>query len=275
MPGLPEALAAIDQLEEAVTSSASQRERRALERKLERAMAKAWRAQAKAFLRELAKERGSYPVTEAAGRWGDWQNAFQRAVDKTLQLFTGPIDSATTTSLLRGAKRLIATVKGGIAFDLKNTRAQAYLKANPAAAKVAGINDTTREAIAGLVEKAVTNGTSYDDLAKQITQRFEDFSAPRPHEHARTRAQLVAIQEVGQAYVDGAKMAGQELADAGVDLEKHWSSVGDAKVDPDICAPNDAQGWIPFDEDFQSGHSAPLGHVGCRCDLMVRRARTK
>lgn len=271
--GLPEALAALDSLVEVVGVSRTQRERRALERKLEAAMAKAFRTQGRELLKQLRAKRASYPIKEAAGRWGEWQDAFNRAVDKTIAFFTGPIDSVTTTAVLRGAKAVIASVKGAIAFDLKNERAQAYLAANPAAEKVAGINETTRETIATLVDEAVANGTSYDDLAKQIINRFEEFAAPRPHEHARTRAQLVAIQEVGQAYVDGGKMAGQELVDRGVELEKHWSSIGDNRVDPDICAPNDAQDWIPFEDNFQSGHDAPLGHVGCRCDLMVRRAR--
>ena len=38
----------------------------------------------------------------------------------------------------------------------------------------------------------------------------------------------------------------------------------------DICSGNEHQGWIPFTQDFSSGHSAPLGHVNCRCVLRIR-----
>lgn len=231
-------------------------------------MAKAFRAQGKAFVRELGALRSAYPVQEAA-RWGDWVERFDRAAAKTLKLFTGPIDGATTTAILRGAKAVIADAGLAIAFDLRNPRAEAYLKVNPAAAKVAGINDTTREAMRTLIDRAVASGTSYTALAKQIAERFEEFAAGRPQEHIDSRAHLVAVTEVGEAYCEGNLMGAQELADAGLEMEKSWSTIGDARVS-DGCQENEAAGWIPVDDEFPSGHERPLRFPGCRCDLLTR-----
>ncbi|MCT4616881.1 MAG: phage head morphogenesis protein [Candidatus Gracilibacteria bacterium] len=35
----------------------------------------------------------------------------------------------------------------------------------------------------------------------------------------------------------------------------------------DICRHNASQGFIPFEDNFISGHNAPPGHYGCRCHL--------
>lgn len=231
-------------------------------------MAKAFRAQGKAFVRELGALRSAYPVQEAA-RWADWADKFDAAAAKTLKLFVGPIDGVTTTAILRGAAAVIADAGMAIAFDLKNTRAEAYLKANPAAAKVAGINDTTRETMRGLIDRAVASGTSYTALAKQITDRFEEFAVGRPQEHIDSRAHLVAVTEVGEAYCEGNLMGARELADAGLEMEKSWSTMGDARVSAG-CLANQEAGWIPVEDDFPSGHGRPLRFPGCRCDLLTR-----
>ena len=81
------------------------------------------------------------------------------------------------------------------------------------------------------------------------------------------------MTEIGDAYAEGNLIVAQELAAAGIEMEKAWSTVGDDKVS-ELCAGNEAQGWIPLEDAFQSGHQRPLGHPGCRCDLRTRREKT-
>ncbi|MEO8269846.1 MAG: hypothetical protein ABI557_09000, partial [Aureliella sp.] len=62
-----------------------------------------------------------------------------------------------------------------------------------------------------------------------------------------------------------------DLASAGLQMQKKWLTTNDSKVDQDICAANQAQGWIDVDEDFQSGDATAPGHILCRCTTLYRR----
>lgn len=48
---------------------------------------------------------------------------------------------------------------------------------------------------------------------------------------------------------------------------KTWITVGDERVDEDVCAANEAQGVIPIKDTFQSGHDVTPGHPNCRCTI--------
>ncbi len=267
-PDAGRVLRALDLLEAAVTRKAAARKRAAAERKLEAAMAKAFRAQGRAFVRELGAVRSSYPIAEAA-RWGDWVAKFEAAATKTLRFFTTPIDAATTTAILLGARVVLGSIRASIGFDLKNPRAVAWLRENPAAARVTMINETTRGYIQALVDRAVEDGASYNDLARRITDRFEQMAVGKPQDHIDSRAHLIAVTEVGEAYSAGNLMAGQTLEDAGIGMEKAWDTVGDGRVS-DGCAANAAAGWLPLADAFPSGHQRPLRFPGCRCDMLMR-----
>ena len=262
------ALAALDLLEAAVTRKAAARRRAAAERKLQAAMAKAFRAQGRAFVRELSVVRGSYPIAEAA-RWGDWVEKFTAAVNKTVQFFVGPIEAATTTAILLGARVVLGSVRASVGFDIANPRAVAWLAENPAAARVTMINETTRDYIRTVVERAVEDGANYNEMARRITERYEEMAVGKPQLHIDSRAHLIAVTEVGEAYSAGNLMAGQTLEDAGLPMEKAWDTTGDARVS-DGCAANAAAGWLPLADAFPSGHQRPLRFPGCRCDMLMR-----
>jgi hypothetical protein len=262
------ALAALELLEAAMTRKVAARKRARLEAKLQAAMAKAFRAQGRAFVRELGAVRSTYPIAEAA-RWGDWAAKFDKAVAATVQLFTGPIDATTTSAVLLGAKAMLGTLKASIGFDLANPRAVAWLAENPAAERVTMITETTRGYIAALVDRAVEDGASYSELARRITDRYEEMAAGKPQLHIDSRAHLIAVTEVGEAYSAGNLMAGQALEDDGIPMEKAWDTVGDGRVS-DGCDENAAAGWLPLADAFPSGHQRPLRFPGCRCDLLMR-----
>jgi len=82
---------------------------------------------------------------------------------------------------------------------------------------------------------------------------------------------MVAVTEIGNALEAGSAITAKELQDAGLVMEKSWLTVGDDRVCSEECELNEAQGWIPLDEPFASGHMHPLAHPACRCTALQRR----
>ncbi len=81
------------------------------------------------------------------------------------------------------------------------------------------------------------------------------------------RKRTIARTEMGNAQEHGRR----EWAERAGKTAKSWITAGDGRVDPDECAPNEAEGWILIDRAFGSGHQAPLAHTGCRCSLAYRK----
>lgn len=109
-------------------------------------------------------------------------------------------------------------------------------------------------------------------MAQAISDRFVEFAVGRPQEHVESRAHLVAVTEVGDAYEHGNEIVVNDLAAAGLRMEKKWDTIGDGRVS-DGCRENEQAGWIPIDEEFPSGDMRPLRFPGCRCTALYRRAR--
>jgi hypothetical protein len=157
-----------------------------------------------------------------------------------------------------------------LSFDLADERAVAWLE-QAAAERVTAINDATRAQLRTLLTQASDEGWSYQRAAKAIEQRFAAFRSTVPQQHLRSRAELVSVTEVGDAYEAGRAMAIDDLVETGVDVQKAWLAVGDERVCA-ICGPNASAGWVASDKSFPSGHDRPLGHPGCRCDMSLRAA---
>jgi len=82
------------------------------------------------------------------------------------------------------------------------------------------------------------------------------------------RAERAARYTGAEAYFNGMAKA---FAESTGEFEKAWECTGD---DPcDDCLSNEDEGWIPMEEDFESGHYAPLAHPNCECYLRVRRVK--
>ena len=150
--------------------------------------------------------------------------------------------------------------------SLPNLRAQEYAKKHAAEA-VTQINDTTRKEIARIVSDGVKSGSSYNDIAKAIKNKFEEFAVPMPQKHVSNRAVLVAVTELANAYCEGNAQVGNYLQDNGVKMMKAWQTLEDDRVS-DGCRENERVGWIPIDKEFPSGHMHPPRFPGCRCDFL-------
>lgn len=150
--------------------------------------------------------------------------------------------------------------------SLPNLRARAYAKKHAAEA-VTQINDVTRKEIARIVSDGVKSGASYNDIAKAIKSKFEEFAVPSPQKHIPNRAVLVAVTELANAYCEGNAQVGDYLQSNGVKMMKAWQTLEDDRVS-DGCKENEQAGWIPIDKEFPSGHMHPPRFPGCRCDFM-------
>lgn len=151
--------------------------------------------------------------------------------------------------------------------SLPNLRAQTYAKKHAAEA-VTNINDTTRKEIASIVSKGVASGASYNDIAKSIKTKFEEFAVPMPQKHIANRAVLVAVTELANAYCEGNNQVGQYLQDSGLQMMKAWQTLDDDRVS-DGCNKNEQAGWILFKDKFPSGDIHPPRFPGCRCDYLI------
>lgn len=150
--------------------------------------------------------------------------------------------------------------------SLPNLRAQEYAKKHAAEA-VTQINDTTRKEIARIVSDGVKSGSSYNDIAKAIKDKFEEFAVPMSQKHVSNRAVLVAVTELANAYCEGNAQVGNYLQDNGVKMMKAWQTLEDDRVS-DGCKENERVGWIPIGKEFPSGHMHPPRFPGCRCDFL-------
>lgn len=261
---MPSLLSVLNTFLEAASAAGKWRVVRPLERKLQRAMKKAFIAQGKAFLAgfgDLEPLWESARLSEAISQ-ADWLRVFDEAAAETYDLFLDPLESTAIAGLEAGASAVIADLEIATAFDLANPRAVQYIQAH-GAQTVTGLNDTSRDRLRTLITQGVDEGWSYNKTAKEIRTLFTDMS--------RKRSLVIATYESGMAYESGSAMPIRDLVDAGLVMEKSWLTVGDAKVE-EHCLANQAQGWIPFDEAFSDGSMHPLSHPRCRCSALYRRA---
>ena len=161
-------------------------------------------------------------------------------------------NSAITDLISAAAKSLDASAAVGEDF------AGQYLRSNSLSKLTGGLNNTSIDRLQNAIGDAWDKGGSYDQIVQAITDTFDDFSD--------TRAGLIAQTEANDAY-----NAGRASVAASLDMdEKRWDPDGEACAE--ICQPNADQGWIPIDEDFQSGDDAPTGHPNCDCSTDFRKS---
>jgi hypothetical protein len=239
-----------------------------LERRLERDMMHAFAQQERRFLRLFSSLRKLWPapVVEAIEP-RDWEPLLTLAELRTLRLFEEPLSAMARQALQHGARAAIADVGLGLSFDLAHPEAVRYLQ--QVTLRIAGINETTRAEIRNILVKGTEQGWSYDRVAREIQEKFASFRTPTPQQAIRSRAHLIAVTETGDAYAQGSLIVGHDLQRAGLTMQKMALDVGDERECP-TCQGNAAQGWIPLDQPFSSGHDAPTFHPSCRCDVTQR-----
>lgn len=265
-------LEAVEQLAEAERAGRKQRAARPLEAKIKAAARKTWTVQQRRVVAVLSKRRRQFTPTklQEALAVDDFDADLAAALAASSRILEVELERQWPRAMTAGARSAATDLQVRLSFDLADERAIAWLE-SAAADRVAGINAETRSQIRTILTAASDEGWSYGRAAKAVEQRFAAFRTVAPQGHIRSRAELVAVTEVGDAYEAGRAMAIDDLVAAGVDVEKAWLAVGDEKVCA-ICGPNARAGWIDSEKAFPSGHDRPLGHPGCRCDMSLRPA---
>lgn len=242
--------------------------------RVNKALRKMWRAQRIAIVAHLRTKRAAFDATEAHGsrlretnvpswedRWGAIENATRRNLETTL-------DAQYPKAMGAGARHAIADCAATISFSVRHPDAVAWM-AGRSADRVAAINATTRDGLRTLLAQAVDEGWSWTRTARAIEAQFAGFSGAVPQSFLRTRAELVAVTEMAEAYEHGQSVVRGDLEGLGLAVEKSWQSVNDERVSAD-CLGNQGQGWIPNADSFGSGASSPPEHPGCRCTSLSR-----
>lgn len=266
---------AIDRLIEANAPLRKQTALAKPERKLTAAMARAFRAEERAFLARLKQRQAAFPsesLREVAERI-DWEDLYDDAATETQLKFAEPLDEFTAKLLQAGMTAAATELDLETTFDLAHPEAVAYLE-QKGADRVTKIRNTTRDRLRTLLTWAADEGWSYARTAREISLLYRSMAGPQRGvaqvSHLRSRAEAIAVFELGDAYEHGNMLVAKDLQASGLEMQKKWLSVGDDRVRPEHRA-NQEQGWIPLDDAFQDGNGRPPSDPGCRCTLLMRR----
>lgn len=260
---------AVGLLFEAVSRRWMNRQQTKYRSKLRRVLVRMWRQQKRTVEQAwLPMIRARQILREASG------------VDGLMHLLEGllAVDEATwgealaavlAEVMLTAARTALDDLRVATSFEIPTERIEAQIRQH-AGDLVRGLNETTRGELRSILERAVEERLSYSEAAKLLRNRFVEFGALVPLHHIHDRAELIAVTEIGQAYIRGQQQVGNALQAAGLAMEKAWLTAQDERVEPE-CEENGAAGWIPWDEQFPSGHDAPLAHPGCRCAMQMQQ----
>jgi len=240
-----------------------------LETTLEKKLAAIFKRQGLAVLKKLGTMRSYFSESAVS----DFDDLFDDATLDTSADMIDILQSSVEAAVLNGGKALIRDFKASINFSLTNPRAIAYTK-NYAANAITGIDSTTKDDIRRIVLAGISDGASYSEVASNIKARYAQYAQGVPQRHIRSRAELISVTEMGNAYQAGNAAGAQALSANGLKLEKYWLTSGDDKVS-DGCIDNQADGWIDLNSVHSSGHNTPLRFPGCRCVEQYRRKGSK
>lgn len=214
----------------------------------------------------------------------DWQDEYdQEFVAEITKLCAENIALAgLEQAIIEGTyEALLATFTGA-------TKEEVLAAAQASAAKlVTGISDQMVKQMADKIATALENQIGHVALSKQLKEglgldsnrqktldkyrkELEDKGvageelqkqlAAREAQLIDERAHVIAQTEMGKALQEGALAEAQTNGDT----HKVWIAVGDYD---DECLGNEAQGPIPVDAAFETGHQCPPAHPRCKCSL--------
>ncbi len=154
-----------------------------------------------------------------------------------------------------------------LSFDIETSPASQYindLEELQLSQKQWSINKTTNDELRRIIAQGIDDGFAYGWIAKKIRET-------NPFVFSRARAELIAVQEVGQAYWFANYQPMLDMnKDYGFIFEKLWVTSHDEKV-RETHRENEEMGWIWMDEEFVTGDQyAPSKQFRCRCYMKDR-----
>jgi len=125
-------------------------------------------------------------------------------------------------------------------------------------------NDLSEKAInltGDLIEQGLKEGLHPSDIVRNIRDLIDDPTV------LDSDLERIVRTETNRALSEGRDLQAKAIGAK----EKEWITVGDNRVDQDVCIPCELEGWIPVGEVFTaSGTEYPPGHPNCRCDVVYR-----
>ncbi len=157
---------------------------------------------------------------------------------------------------MQQAARTLGREVGNRALALPHDEVESYLRERSLSKLTGNLEETSVDRLRNAIADAWEAGGSYDQIVEAVQNTFEDFSD--------VRAGMIAQTEAVDAYNAGREATARA---AGFD-EKSWETESGNPCE--TCLENEADGWIPIDDDFTSGDDAPTAHVNCQCVLNFR-----
>lgn len=156
-----------------------------------------------------------------------------------------------------------------IRFDIDSDPAVQYLERMRElhlSQRQGSISKTTLAELKDIIAKGVEMGYSYTQVAKQIREKD-------PFVFSKSRAKLIAVNEIWRAYWFGSFEPSRVLAEEeGYIMEKLWQTSHDDKVRQRHTA-NETAWWIPLDKQFPGTwdqYAPSTIDIRCRCTSTTR-----
>ncbi len=230
--------------------------------------------QGKGLIKALGKYSGRFKESNLKENISDKEldTAFNKVSVPIAVAYSKVIITQTGDILKDAAVKTVQNIGLGDiskSVNLQTTSAIEYLETH-AADLISNIDDTTRAITKRIIVDGAKSGKNYQQVAEELREQFKIFQVGKPQQHIRDRAELIASNEARTAYEVGANSSAQSIDSAGIEMLKHWDTVGDGRVS-DGCSENEGDGWISINNSFSSDHEHPPRFPGCRCDARYKR----
>ncbi len=232
-------------------------------KRLERELRKYFRSLEDAFpYSKLSKIYNKYVKESLGSETGDILDPILATFDDSL---TSSMNGHRAETYISGQAEMITwgKTKGGvpIAYEGPPISQAIDWAEKRGAALVKGLDEETKKRLAHTISQGIENKRGIPGLARDIRKEFADMG--------RFRSQLIARTETADALSTASL---DSMKDMGID-GKEWITSGSTFSQEDECGENEAEGVIPVDQAFSSGHHAPPAHPDCECTVAPARLR--
>ena len=161
----------------------------------------------------------------------------------------------------------------GLSFDIDSSPASNFIRNKEKlnlSQKDGSISKTTQDELKRIIADWIDEWMWYWAIAKQIRE-------VEPFVFSKSRAELIAVQEVWQAYWFGNYQPFVDMQQDWYIFEKKWLTSHDAKV-RETHTQNEEEGWVPLDHEYSAtwwDSYAPSQDFRCRCYMTQRIAWVK
>lgn len=179
----------------------------------------------------------------------------------------GKVSQLAIDAALEGARRQARKITGDLLQSELNKIAQKVAD-NIAAGKSPLELARLLDEIKGLDSNRAATYEKYKALLDELDLSRDEYERKLERMYQkllRERKKTIAATE--QRMATSAK--NKAIAESRGQQWKRWLTVGDNRVS-DMDQANEREGWIPIDQEFDSGHQQPPSHPNCRCTVVYR-----